>query len=70
MKMTNSVTRMILGWCDDKMEEIENNPNENHPYAKAFGLGAVEGVLDGLVYGGVLLLGLGAAIGISKRKKK
>lgn len=48
-----ALVRNILGWVDDKIDGI--NESDKHPYAKAFGLGAVEGLVDGLfVFGAVM----------------
>ena len=58
----------ILYWTDEKYEQIINDPNEKHPYAKAFGLGCIEGALEGLVIGGVMLIAVGGLI--TKYSKK
>lgn len=60
----------ILYWTDEKYEQIIENPNEKHPYAKAFGLGCIEGALEGLVVGGVMLLAVSGIISACKRKQK
>lgn len=44
-----SISRGINNWCENKMEEILNNPNEKHPYVKAFGIGVIEGVVDNAI---------------------
>ena len=45
----NRLVKGILNWTDKQMEEIENNPEVKHPYVKAFGLGVIEGAIDGAV---------------------
>ena len=61
--------KKILYWTDEKFEEVVDNPNEKHPYIKSFGLGAVEGVLDGLVIGGIINLVVGGIVLAVKHKK-
>ena len=44
------ITRKILDWTDKKYDYIINNIDEvKHPYAKSFGLGAIEGFIDSAV---------------------
>ena len=44
-----TITKRILDWTDKKMDEIVSNPEEKHANLKAFGLGAIEGAIDGAV---------------------
>ena len=44
--MTTSITGKILEWTEDKMDNIHES---KHPYLKAFGLGMIEGAIDGAV---------------------
>ena len=45
----NSLAKVILNWTAKQMEEIESNPNMKHRYLKAFGIGMIEGAIDGAV---------------------
>ena len=72
--MNTSLVRGILNWSDDKFTEIENDiangTNEiKHPYLKAFGLGAIDGAIDGLVVVGTLSTIAGAIIKVASKKK-
>lgn len=49
------ITRKVLNWTDKKFDAIDENTK--HPYLKAFGLGAVEGVIDGAVLMYPVLIG-------------
>ena len=64
------MNRMILGWIDEKMDKANadlDNGKTKLAYAKAFGLGALEGVLDlGMVIG---VVKIGASI-VTKCVKK
>lgn len=52
------MVKELLKWTDKKMEDVCNDPNESHGFAKAFGLGALEGAIDAVaVLGTVGLLG-------------
>lgn len=42
------MVREALEWVDEKMDEIDV-ANDKHPMLKAFGLGAIEGFIDGAV---------------------
>lgn len=66
-----SFTHMILDWTEEKLDELMVDPdNSKHPYAKAFALGAVEGLLDGMVIaGGVFLVAAGVGFELKKRSK-
>lgn len=44
----NGLVRKVLDWTDDKFDEIDVT-NDKHPYLKAFGCGAIEGLIDGAV---------------------
>lgn len=41
------LTSRILDWTHDKFDEID--PDDKHPYLKAIGCGALEGLIDGAV---------------------
>lgn len=41
------MVRKVLDWTEKKFDEIDENTK--HPYLKAFGLGAIEGAIDGAV---------------------
>lgn len=43
-----SIARKILNWTDEKSNEIDMM-NDKHPYLKAFGLGGIEGFIDGCI---------------------
>lgn len=43
------LTKRVLHWTDKKMDEVVSNPEEKHANLKAFGLGAIEGAIDGAV---------------------
>lgn len=65
--MTESFVRKVLDWTDEKMEEIQDEDTK-HPYLKAAGLGAIEGIIDGAVLAyPILLVG---CIMINKHIKK
>ena len=66
------MTKKILKWTDRKLEEI-NKSDEigGKELAKAFGVGAIEGFIDGLVINGAVLFGIGVVNivkGIIKKK--
>lgn len=42
------MTKEILNWTEEKLDEIDVT-NDKHPMLKAFGLGAIEGFIDGAV---------------------
>ena len=72
--MNTSLVRDILGWTDNKFTEIENDiasgTNEiKHPYLKSFGLGAIDGAIDGLVVTGALTIVAGTIIKVVTKKK-
>ena len=46
--MGECITRQILNWTEEKTEEIIEG-DVKHPYLKAFGLGCIEGLVDGAV---------------------
>lgn len=56
----------ILKWSDAKMEKLTNNPDEEHAFAKAFGLGAIEGAIDGFVFLGALAF-VGSIVSMVKK---
>lgn len=45
-----SIARGILDWTQEKMDDICDNIDEvKHPYVKSFGLGVIEGLIDGAI---------------------
>ena len=42
------MVKKVLDWTEEKIEEIDVD-NDKHPYLKAFGLGAIQGFIDGAV---------------------
>lgn len=66
-----SVAHMILDWTEEKLDELLVDPDKSkHPYAKAFALGAVEGLLDGfMVAGAVFTIAAGVGYELKKRSK-
>lgn len=46
--ITMSVTKQVLDWTEEKFEEALEEDSK-HSYLKAFGLGAIEGFIDGAV---------------------
>lgn len=51
-----SITRAILNKCENEMNKIDNDFYEEkneieHPYAKAFVIGMIEGAIDTIVVG-------------------
>ncbi len=72
--MNTSLVKMVLDWTEDKITEIDNDiangTNEiKHPYLKSFGLGAIEGAIDGLVVTGALTVIAGTIIKVASKKK-
>ena len=66
----NSVTHMILDWTEEKMDELMFDEGEiKHPYAKAFALGALEGLIDGAVICGLYFIGASYVAKFKNRKK-
>lgn len=62
--------REIHEWIDAKMEEVYEEENDKKAYAKAAGLGWIEGTLDGLaVIGAASMLASGICLICSKIKK-
>ena len=62
------ITRKVLNWTDNKMDEVYDNKNEKHPRIKTIVLGGVEGLIDAAVIAyPILIVGLFAA---GKRIKK
>lgn len=46
------MVKKVLDWTEEKMDGIMDdidNGTDKHPYLKAFGLGAIEGFIDGAV---------------------
>ena len=72
--MNTSLVRNILDWTDNKFTEIQDDiasgTNEiKHPYLKSFGLGAIDGAIDGLVVTGALTIVAGTIIKVVTKKK-
>lgn len=49
------MVKKVLDWTDEKFEEIDVD-NDKHPMLKAFGLGAIQGFIDGAVIAYPILL--------------
>lgn len=66
------MTKEILKWTDEKLEEIyESDEVGGKELAKAFGVGVIEGFIDGLVIiGGICYVAgvVGWVKGIIKKK--
>lgn len=50
-----SIAKLILDWTEEKFDKIDTN--SKHPYAKAFGIGVIEGIIDVSVISFPFLLG-------------
>lgn len=61
------LVRNILGWVDDKTEEICEN-DDKHLYAKAFGLGAIEGAVDFMFVFGTIMYPIMLVRSVTKKK--
>jgi hypothetical protein len=62
--------REIHEWIDEKMDEVYEEENDKKAYAKAAGLGMVEGGLDGLaIIGAFSIIMSGVCLVCSKFKK-
>lgn len=67
----NSITHMILDWTEEKMDDLLCDVDETkHPYAKAFAIGALEGLIDGAIVCGLYFIGASAVENFKNRKKK
>ena len=65
-----SLTHKILDWTEEKMDDLlYDDGKEKHPYAKAFAIGALEGLIDGAVICGLYFIGAGFVANMKKRKK-
>lgn len=62
------VTKAILDWVEKETNKIDESTK--HPYLKAFGLGAVEGVIDGAVFMYPILVGTLYYIGYKNKKNQ
>lgn len=51
----NSIAKLILDWTEEKFDKLD--VNSKHLYAKAFGIGAIEGIIDAAVMSFPFLLG-------------
>ena len=47
------IARKVIEWVDNSMENIEDS---KHPIAKSFGVGFVEGAIDGAIVAYPILL--------------
>lgn len=47
--MSNSIIHKVLDWTEKTTNELDPK-TDKHAYAKAFGLGAVEGLIDSAVF--------------------
>lgn len=66
-----SITHMILDWTEEKMDDLLCDDGKiKHPYAKAFAIGALEGLIDGAVVAGLYFIGASAVENFMNRKKK
>ena len=63
------ITRKILNWCEEKREEVyaDDRPIS---YVQTFGLGAIEGFIDGWLFNGVLLTAATTIAFIANKSKK
>lgn len=51
----DTLVKKVLNWTEKEMENIDENTK--HPILKAFGLGAIEGAIDGAVLAYPILVG-------------
>lgn len=63
-----SMIKEVLEWTEEKSEEIDVE-NDKHPYLKAFGLGVIEGFIDGAVIAYPFLVGTLFYVGYKLEKK-
>lgn len=61
------MVKEILDWTEEKLDEIDVD-NDKHPMLKAFGLGAIQGFIDGAVIAYPFLV-VGIYLSASKIKK-
>lgn len=61
------MVRHILNWVDDKMEEVIKS-DDKHLNSKAFGLGMVEGLVDGLFVFGAVMYPIVVVRNLTKKK--
>lgn len=65
------MVREILNWCDKKAEKVTAEYDGSFKSnAKCFGIGAVEGAIDGLVINGALLIIVGGIATIFGKTNK
>lgn len=65
-----SLTHKILDLTEEKMDDLLYNTDEvKHPYAKAFAIGALEGLIDGAVICGLYFIGASFVEKFKKRNK-
>lgn len=55
--MSNSIIHKVLDWTEKTTNELDPK-TDKHAYAKAFGLGAIEGLIDSAVFWCLSLLAL------------
>ena len=63
----SNLTHGILNWTEDKMIELDGTKKSD--YAKAFGLGCIEGLIDGSVIVGAVVIVKGWIDIIFKKNK-
>jgi len=65
------MNRSILGWVDTKFKKVVNDTEESTGMGllKSFGLGAIEGTLNGLTILGGYTIVLGVVAVLNKVKK-
>ena len=52
---SESIVKRILDWTAKQTDKIDENTK--HPFVKAFGLGAIEGAIDAVVFMYPILFG-------------
>lgn len=62
------MVKKVLDWTEKKTEEVDIE-NDKHPYLKAFGLGVIEGAIDGAVIMYPILVGTLFYVGYKLEKK-
>lgn len=63
------MTKEILTWIDRKMDDLDKEESISKMQVKAFGLGALEGIIDGFVIAGAVASVAGIIAGIKNRKQ-
>ena len=60
------MVRELLKWTDKKFENVVDDPDQPNAFAKAVGLGAIEGMVDAVAVIGTLGL-IGGIISMFKK---